>query len=182
MGSEMCIRDSNLTASETANVVNFAFLEPMKSFVPIEPATPSWDESTFEVCELDVLFALKQLKSNKAGGPDKILNWFLKEYAEILAQPFTSILNASFVEQRLPPSWKSADVVPLPKQRPVETINKHLRPISLTPAMSKVAEDFVVRSHVGPAVLKQIDPDQYCLLYTSPSPRDLSTSRMPSSA
>ena len=40
-------------------------------------------------------------------------------------------------------------------------INKHLRPISLTPAMSKVAEDFVVRSHVGPAVLKQIDPDQY---------------------
>ena len=25
-------------------------------------------------------------------------------------------------------------------------------------------------------------PDKYCLLYTSPSPRDLSTSRMPSSA
>ena len=27
-----------------------------------------------------------------------------------------------------------------------------------------------------------IDLDHYCLLYTSPSPRDLSTSRMPSSA
>ena len=26
------------------------------------------------------------------------------------------------------------------------------------------------------------DPVKYCLLYTSPSPRDLSTSRMPSSA
>ena len=26
------------------------------------------------------------------------------------------------------------------------------------------------------------DPDTACLLYTSPSPRDLSTSRMPSSA
>ena len=26
------------------------------------------------------------------------------------------------------------------------------------------------------------DPSYYCLLYTSPSPRDLSTSRMPSSA
>ena len=26
------------------------------------------------------------------------------------------------------------------------------------------------------------DPDRVCLLYTSPSPRDLSTSRMPSSA
>ena len=29
---------------------------------------------------------------------------------------------------------------------------------------------------------KQADPKQACLLYTSPSPRDLSTSRMPSSA
>ena len=29
---------------------------------------------------------------------------------------------------------------------------------------------------------KESDLDKYCLLYTSPSPRDLSTSRMPSSA
>ena len=50
---------NNLIASETANVVNCAFLEPMKSFVPIEPATPSWDESTSEVSEPEVLFALK---------------------------------------------------------------------------------------------------------------------------
>ena len=27
-----------------------------------------------------------------------------------------------------------------------------------------------------------VNPTQFCLLYTSPSPRDLSTSRMPSSA
>ena len=33
----------------------------------------------------------------------------------------------------------------------------------------------------GLTVLKS-DMDKYCLLYTSPSPRDLSTSRMPSSA
>ena len=31
-------------------------------------------------------------------------------------------------------------------------------------------------------MLKTIIEDYYCLLYTSPSPRDLSTSRMPSSA
>ena len=30
--------------------------------------------------------------------------------------------------------------------------------------------------------LADLDPDATCLLYTSPSPRDLSTSRMPSSA
>ena len=32
------------------------------------------------------------------------------------------------------------------------------------------------------ADLNQLVPFKYCLLYTSPSPRDLSTSRMPSSA
>ena len=31
-------------------------------------------------------------------------------------------------------------------------------------------------------MLKDFDLNNYCLLYTSPSPRDLSTSRMPSSA
>ena len=31
-------------------------------------------------------------------------------------------------------------------------------------------------------IYEEIDPDGTCLLYTSPSPRDLSTSRMPSSA
>ena len=36
----------------------------------------------------------------------------------------------------------------------------HLRPISLTPAISKIAEDFVVSIHVGPAVLK-VDSDQF---------------------
>ena len=37
----------------------------------------------------------------------------------------------------------------------------------------------VVEGRLSPRLLQPIDP---CLLYTSPSPRDLSTSRMPSSA
>ena len=36
--------------------------------------------------------------------------------------------------------------------------------------------------HFGIMLLKKDDVDNCCLLYTSPSPRDLSTSRMPSSA
>ena len=36
---------------------------------------------------------------------------------------------------------------------------------------------------IATAVIERFDPlDMSCLLYTSPSPRDLSTSRMPSSA
>jgi hypothetical protein len=37
-------------------------------------------------------------------------------------------------------------------------VNKHLRPISLTPIISKIAEDFIVEE---PAVLQRIDPNQF---------------------
>ena len=40
-------------------------------------------------------------------------------------------------------------------------MNSHLRPISLTPILSKVAEDFVVEEFVKPAVLKKVDPNQF---------------------
>ena len=56
---------------------------------------------------------------------------------------------------------KLADVVPLPKQQPIEDVSKHLRPISLTPSISKLAEDFVVSAHFAPAVLRVIDPDPF---------------------
>ena len=88
-------------------------------------------------------------------------SWLLREYADLLARPITSVLNSSFSEQRLPQTWKSADVVPIPKEQKVEDISKHLRPISLTPSISKLAEDFVVSSHFRPAVLEVIDPDQF---------------------
>ena len=57
--------------------------------------------------------------------------------------------------------WKLADVSPLIKQKPAVDLNKHLRPISLMPCISKVAEDFVVRQYVKPAVLSVLDGSQY---------------------
>ena len=51
--------------------------------------------------------------------------------------------------------------VPVPKQGPIDDINKHLRPISLTPILSKLAEDHVVEKYVKPALLQRIDPRQF---------------------
>ena len=45
--------------------------------------------------------------------------------------------------------------------RPIQDINKHLRPISLTPILSKIAEDYIVHEFVIPAVLRKIDKRQY---------------------
>ena len=114
-----------------------------------------------QVTESVVLNALLKLNPNKAPGPDCVPSWLLREYADLLARPITSVLNSSFSDQRLPQTWKSADVVPIPREQKVEVISKHLRPISLTSSISKLAEDFVVSSHFGPAVQEVIDPDQF---------------------
>ena len=104
---------------------------------------------------------LRRFTCNKATGSDGIPNWLLKEYADILSYPITSVLNRSFAEQRLPTRWKNTDVIPVPKKKPVNDIKNQLRPISLTPSIFKIAEDFVVKFHIGPAVLKVIDPHQF---------------------
>ena len=107
------------------------------------------------------LISYKNLNPSKAPGPDGIGNRILREYAEVLALPITHQLNASYKEQKLPRARKQADITSIPKEKPVSNISKHLRPISLTPALSKLAEDFVVEKHIAPAVLKIIDPYQF---------------------
>lgn len=89
-----------------------------------------------------------------------LANWLLREHADFLTSPVCDILNSSFPEQKLPRSWKGADVLPLMKVEPVTIITKRIRPISLTLALSKLAEEFVVGKYIGPAVLELIDPNQ----------------------
>ncbi len=84
-------------------------------------------------------------------------------YAVILALPISLLLNASYKQQRLPSIWKLANVSPLPKVKMVQDLKKELRPISLTPNISKVAEHFVVKDYVKPAVLKKFDPTEQFL-------------------
>ena len=54
-----------------------------------------------------------------------------------------------------------ADTSPIPKTKPIRNLKKELRPISLTSAVSKVAEELLVEDYVKPAVLKAIDVNQY---------------------
>ena len=73
----------------------------------------------------------------------------------------THHVYTSFREGWLALSWKEADIVPGPKQRPIQDVNKRLRHISLTPILSKIAEDYFVHDFVMPAVLTKIDKTQY---------------------
>ena len=46
-------------------------------------------------------------------------------------------------------------------KRSITNVNNDLRPISLTPAVSKIAEDYVVNEHIKPAVLRHVGHNQY---------------------
>ena len=84
-----------------------------------------------------------------------------KEFAEILACLISNSINCSFSHQSLPSLWKLSNIIPAPKEKVVLDINKHLRLISLTCCLAKIAEEFVIEKFVGPAILKHIDPNQF---------------------
>jgi retron-type reverse transcriptase len=51
--------------------------------------------------------------------------------------------SASIQESYVPQQWKMADIIPINKVPTVKDIDNDLRPISLTPTLSKVMESFV---------------------------------------
>ena len=85
---------------------------------------------------INTLQALRKDMANKATGPDNVPAWILKNRANILAGPLTAIFISSLREGIIPDTWKSANVIPVPKVNPPNTIEKDVRPISLTPIAS----------------------------------------------
>ena len=90
------------------------------------------------------LQALRKVKTNKTTGPDNVPAWILKNNANILAGPLTAIFNSSLREGIIPDTWKSANVIPVPKVNPPNTIEKDVRPISLIPIASKTLESIIL--------------------------------------
>ena len=135
----------------------------MNSFSPLHPEASGDVQHTNPptVTEFRVLKKLTRLNPAKASRPDAIPACLLKGNADLLAQVVSDVLNCSYLEARLPKSWKEADIAPVPKQTPVDDVNKHLTPISLTPVLSKLAEDFEVDRDVKPAVLAKVDSRQF---------------------
>ena len=103
---------------------------------------------------------LLRLKVNKATGWDGIPAWVLRDFAPYLAGRICAIFNNSLREGCLPELWKTADVVPLPKKTPPTEVDSHLRPISLTPVLSKVLESFT-REWIKETTQYSINPRQY---------------------
>ena len=72
---------------DIANKLNAASLEPLQA-LHLEN-----DSDILQLPVYRVYKFLTRLNKHKSFGPDGISNWLLKEYAEILAEPVTQILN-----------------------------------------------------------------------------------------
>ena len=119
------------------------------------------DDQPISVIEHSVALKLREISCARAGGPDDLPNWVLREHADILAAPIAENLNTDFLECKVPRAWEIADVPPLPKAPTVNDINKDLTPISLTSTLSKVAKGFVMYKELIPVPLSAINPAQF---------------------
>jgi len=71
--------------------------------------------SDFIIHPADVENRLASINIYKAPGADGLPNWLLRDFAPFLSQPLAAIFNASVREGYMPPIWKTADVIPVPK-------------------------------------------------------------------
>jgi len=108
----------------------------------------------------EVTKSLSRINVRKAVGPDSIPNWLLRSCAASLAPPVCAIWNSSIRESYTPTIWKSGDVCPIPKVNPPTRVEKDLRPITLSPQLSKCLE-FYPREWLLELYKDLMDPHQY---------------------
>ena len=105
---------------------------------------------------------LKLMSTNiiKATGPDDLPNWILRDLSCTIAPPICAIFNQSLRDCKLPTEWKQANVTPIPKVHSPRSIQSDVRPISLTPTISKYLESFI-GSYILETIKDKLDPNQY---------------------
>ena len=130
---------------------------PPLNFTPVEVALVPEE---YIISPSDVYNALICINVHKASGPDEIPNLLFKSNAITLCSPVASIYNASIREGKVPPLWKSANVLPILKKNTAQITDDDLRPISLTPTISKILEGFVFK-WVFDQIAPYIDRYQY---------------------
>jgi hypothetical protein len=100
--------------------------------------------SSITVTVDEVKSVLGCLPLGKASGPDDINNRVLRELANELSAPLTSLFNKSLTEGYFPSSWKEANVSAIFKKGDPSQVNNY-RPISLLSNIEKVLERIVFK-------------------------------------
>ena len=154
---------TDCTNRDLADKINEAFVGVMHEYNPLsdDVMVLCKDDEPIQVTVDSVAARLSKISASRAGGPDNLPNWVLKEFSDILAPALNEVLNQSFRESKVPHIWKLADVPPVSKGASIEDFNKDLRPISLISTLSKVAEAYIIDQALKPLMLECMDPNQF---------------------
>ena len=144
------LKDNGVLISDAqgkANILNrqyqsvFSKEDTTKIPNPIEEPSPDMPE--IKVTRNGVLKLLRDLKENKASGPDNIPPRVLKAAADPISSCLQVLFNASLATGRVPDYWKLANITPVFKKgERFKACN--YRPVSLTCICSKMMEHIVV--------------------------------------
>merc|ERR1712035_97554 len=98
--------------------------------------------NSISVSRTEVLKKLKELDIRKAVGKAEISGWVLKECAEELSHPITTLFESSLKQGRIPYQWKLADIIPIFKKGDKE-VPLNYRPVSLNSIICKILERII---------------------------------------
>jgi hypothetical protein len=132
-------------------------LSPLPTVYSVETTEAAGE---YVIQPFEIFYKLSRIKVHKSAGPDGIPNWCLRDFAFAVSEPICHIFNASISQGVVPNLWKRANVVPIPKSHPPKSIQDDLRPISLTPTLSKIFESLVGR-WILPKVTSKLDARQF---------------------
>lgn len=126
--------------------------EALSAYLPAESPPPI-------IYTGQVLQALKKLNPFKAGHPSDLPIRLIREFADELASPLAHLFNSCLRDSVFPNVWKTATVVPIPKEKNITSLDK-LRPISLTPIFARVFESFIAQWILAD-ISSKLDPKQF---------------------
>ena len=137
------------TSQEKANTLSSFFMqcfnystEPL-SFADMDTLGATIDCPEEFLCTVDeVRHLLEALDTKKSTGPDEIPAKILKIVASNIAPSVTKLFNLSIGSGLFPISWKSSNIVAIPKSSEMKNPSNY-RPISLLSIISKMLERHV---------------------------------------
>lgn len=147
--SSVIVSGEDIRGTQLATYINKKFLSITNSMPPLpelendETNLVEYNLTKYYISAQDVYKELSSLKKGKASGPDNIPSWILKDFAFELSSPVAEIFNSSIRETYVPDLLKEAEVISIPKNNVIKDVEHDLRPISLTPILSKTIERFV---------------------------------------
>ena len=167
-GKSKCIPDCTMIDDvwyrnyELATLLNTHFANvggELQDVVELSTVVDLESTDAIEVSHGLVKAELRRIKVSKSVSSEDFPPWISREFADIVCEPLTDIINAMFRQNKFPNVWKKAEVVPLPKiKTPAQS--KDFRPISLLFHCGKVAEKFFMAEYKK-QVLPRISNQQF---------------------